>query len=49
MKPSNEALAIDAAHKLYRESIGTDREDEMRENLESVVARVKRDAKGNRR
>jgi len=39
--PSPDALAIDAAHKVLRDAIGTRQEDIARKYLELVVAKIK--------
>lgn len=41
---SQDAIDIDRAHKILRESLGTQREALARAYLEAVVARVKRQA-----
>ena len=41
MTPSEAALAIDEAHKIYKRNIGTEREALARKYLEVVVANVK--------
>ena len=40
--PSADALEIDAAHKVFRDALGTPREDLARAYLAAVVAKVKR-------
>ncbi len=39
--PSPEAVEIDRAHKIYRDAIGTPREELARVYLELIVAKVK--------
>lgn len=42
MTPSQDALDIDAAHKLYRDALGTPREELAREYLRIMIAKAKR-------